>query len=156
MAPRKNEIVEESYYTLILCCFFIYEIKKKLVTNNKKRLNSYIWHSGCPNYQITAFAFFNIQLCWVAGGVVWGWLYLIDSLQIKQLYNSFIICKILIYIFNIFIWQTLEIKWKKSLSHKMCYTPGIFYIIFHWEFFLERDIWMIFCGYKHMIIILCY
>ena len=28
MAPRKNEIVEESYYTLILCCFFIYEIKK--------------------------------------------------------------------------------------------------------------------------------
>jgi hypothetical protein len=55
--------------------------KKKLVTNNKKLLNSYIWHRGCPN---------------------WGWLYLIDSLQIKQLYNSFIICKILVYIFNIF------------------------------------------------------
>jgi len=28
MAPRKNEIVEESYYTLILCCFLICEIKK--------------------------------------------------------------------------------------------------------------------------------
>ena len=38
MAPRKNEIVEESYYTLILCCFFVCEIKKN---NNKKPLNSY-------------------------------------------------------------------------------------------------------------------
>jgi len=28
MAHRKNEIVEEIYYTLSLCCFFIYEIKK--------------------------------------------------------------------------------------------------------------------------------
>jgi hypothetical protein len=49
MAPRKNEIVKESYimyYTLILCWFFICEIKKKLVTNNKKLLNSYICHSG--------------------------------------------------------------------------------------------------------------
>ena len=27
MAPRKNEVVEESYYTLIFCCFFIYEMK---------------------------------------------------------------------------------------------------------------------------------
>ena len=34
MAPRKNEIVEGSYYTLSLCCFFICE--KKKVTNNKK------------------------------------------------------------------------------------------------------------------------
>ena len=54
---QKNEIVEESYYTPSLCCFFIYEIKKKLVTNNKKLLNSYICHSGCPNYQITAIVF---------------------------------------------------------------------------------------------------
>jgi hypothetical protein len=53
MAPRKNEIVEESYYTLSLCGFFICEIKK-IVTNSKKLLNSYICHSGCPNYQITA------------------------------------------------------------------------------------------------------
>ena len=28
MAPRKNEIVKESYNTLILCRFFICEIKK--------------------------------------------------------------------------------------------------------------------------------
>ena len=28
MAHRKNEIVEESYYTLIFCCFFICEIKR--------------------------------------------------------------------------------------------------------------------------------
>jgi hypothetical protein len=33
MAPRKNEIVEGSYYTLSLCCFFICE-KKNQVTNN--------------------------------------------------------------------------------------------------------------------------
>ena len=58
MAPRKKEIVEEGYYTLIFCCFFICEIKKKLVTNNKKLLNSYICHIGCPNYQITAIVFF--------------------------------------------------------------------------------------------------
>ena len=58
MALRKNEIVEESNYTLILCCFFICEIKKKLTTNNKKILNSYICLSGCPNYRITAIVFF--------------------------------------------------------------------------------------------------
>jgi hypothetical protein len=61
MAPRKNEIVAESYHTLILCCFFICEIKK-IATNNKKLLNSYICHSGCPNYQITAIVFFNFRL----------------------------------------------------------------------------------------------
>jgi hypothetical protein len=38
--------------------FFVCEIKKNLATNNKKLLNSYICHSGCPNYQITAFVFF--------------------------------------------------------------------------------------------------
>jgi hypothetical protein len=81
---------------------------------------------------------------------------LIDSLQIKQLYNIFINVRFWFIYLIFFIWQILEIKWKKSLSHKMCYTPGIFYNIFHWEFFLERDISMIFCEYKHMIIILCY
>ena len=60
--------------------------------------------------------FFYFQDCWVVGGRL-GWLYFINSLQIKQWYNSFIICKILVYIFNIFIWQTLEIKWKK-----VCHT----------------------------------
>jgi hypothetical protein len=54
---QKNEIVEENYYTLSLCCFFICEIKKTLVTNNKKLLDSYICHSGYPNYQITAIVF---------------------------------------------------------------------------------------------------
>jgi hypothetical protein len=66
MAARKNLIVRESQYRLILCCFFICEIKKKLVTNIKKLLNSYIWQSGCPNYQITAFVFFYFE-------VGWGW-----------------------------------------------------------------------------------
>jgi hypothetical protein len=61
MAPKKNEIVEESYYTLILYCFFICEIKK-IVTNNKKLLNSYICHIKCPNYQITAIVFFIFRL----------------------------------------------------------------------------------------------
>jgi hypothetical protein len=42
MAPRKNEIVEESYYTLILCCFFICRIKKKLVANNKNKNKNFI------------------------------------------------------------------------------------------------------------------
>jgi predicted NACHT family NTPase len=77
MAPRKNEIVKESYHTLILCCFFICEIKK-ITTNNKKLLNSYICHSGCPNYQITAIVFFNLR------SVGEGWFevdYLINSLQ---------------------------------------------------------------------------
>jgi len=153
MAPRKIEIVKESYYTLILCCFFIYEIKKKLVTNNKKLLNSYIWHSGCPNYQITAFVFL-FQVCWVG---VWGWLYLINSLQIKQLYNSFIISKILVYIFNIFLFdKPLKLNGKKRLSHKMCYTPDIFNNIFRWEFFLKRYISVIFCGHNHIIITLYY
>ena len=34
-----------------------------------KLLNSYIWHSGCPNYQFTAFVFF---IFWLVGeGEVW-------------------------------------------------------------------------------------
>jgi hypothetical protein len=69
MALRKNEIVQESYYTLSLCCFFICELQK-LATNNKKLLNSYICHSGCPNYQITAIVFFYFQVGWGGGGVV--------------------------------------------------------------------------------------
>ena len=115
---KKNEIVKESYNTLILCCFFIYEIKKKIVTNNKKRLNSYIWHSGCPNYQITAFVSF-FQDCWVVEGRL-GWLYLINSLQIKEWYNSFIICKILLYIFNIFLFDK-----HLKLNGKMFVTQNV-------------------------------
>jgi hypothetical protein len=37
-----------------------------------------------------------------------------------------------------------NIFWWLSLSHKMCYTPGIFDNIFRWQLFLERDISMIF------------
>jgi hypothetical protein len=55
-----------------------------------------IWHSGCPDYQITAFVIFFRTIGWLD-----GWLYLINSLQIKQWYNSVIICKILVYIFDI-------------------------------------------------------
>jgi hypothetical protein len=78
------------------------------------------------------------------------------SWQIKQLYYSFIISKILVYIFYIFYltksWNSME----KSLSHKMCYTPGIFDHIFLGYFFLEIDISMIFRGHKHIIITHCY
>jgi hypothetical protein len=45
-------------------------LKKKLVTNNKKLLNSYICHSVCPNYQITAIVFFYFQVGLGGGGVV--------------------------------------------------------------------------------------
>ena len=41
-------------------------------------------------------------------------------------------------------WQFVNICWWLSLSHKMCYTPGIFDNIFWWQLFLERDISMIF------------
>ena len=80
MAPRKNEIVEESYYTLILWCFFICEIKN----NNKKILNYY-------DVQITKWlhlSFFIFKSVG-RGGVVWWWLYLINPLQktVTQLYR---------------------------------------------------------------------
>jgi hypothetical protein len=41
---------------------------KKINTNNKKLLNSYICHSGCPNYQITAIVFSIFQLVEEGGG----------------------------------------------------------------------------------------
>jgi hypothetical protein len=36
------------------------------------------------------------------------------------------------------------------------YTPDIFHNIFRWQFFLERNISMIFCGHNHIIITHCY
>jgi hypothetical protein len=36
----------------------------------------------------------------------------------------------------------LKFTRKQNLSHKMCYTPGIFNNIFRWHYFLERDISM--------------
>jgi hypothetical protein len=46
-----------------------------------------------PNFCM-CLVFFYFQDCWVVGGRL-GWLYFINSLQMKQWYNSFIICKIL-------------------------------------------------------------
>ena len=54
--------------------------RKKIVTNNKKLLNSYICHSECSNYQITVIVFFIFRSVG-EGGVVWGLLNLINSLQ---------------------------------------------------------------------------
>jgi hypothetical protein len=34
------------------------------------------------------------------------------------------------------------------MEKKVCHTPGIFYNIFFWEFFLERDISMIFSSVR--------
>jgi hypothetical protein len=54
---QKNEIVEgKLLHTQPLLLLYLWD-KKKLVTNNKKLLDSYISHSGCPNYQITAIVF---------------------------------------------------------------------------------------------------
>jgi hypothetical protein len=52
------------WWKLINC-----EIKKLLITNNKKLLNSYNWHSGCPNYKKTAFVCFIFK----SAGVGEGW-----------------------------------------------------------------------------------
>jgi hypothetical protein len=65
--------------------FFVCEIKKKIVANNKKLLNSCNWHSGCPNYQMTAFVFFILMSAregkvWFEGVSTW----LIHYTQKKQ------------------------------------------------------------------------
>jgi hypothetical protein len=164
--------------------------------------------SKLPNDCICLFYF---QVGWGRGGVVWGWLYLINSLQKKtpkntdshpvELLNSFKLCapvvfvwfwlffncggikenkilqcftkhsflfffyhkmnllysfiisKILVYIFN-FFWHPFKFN-RKRLSHKLCFISGIFDNIFRWTFFLERDISMIFCGHWHIIIAHC-
>jgi hypothetical protein len=76
--------------------------------------------------QVTKWLHLSFFLNFQVVGDRLGWLYFINSLQIKQWYNSFIICKILVYIFNIFYltntWNWIE----KCLSHKMCYTSVIF------------------------------
>jgi hypothetical protein len=45
---------------------------------------------------------------------------------------------------------------EESLSHNMCYTPGIFDNIIRWHFVLEIDISMIFRGHMHIVITHCY
>jgi hypothetical protein len=60
MAPTKiklsRKVITHSSFAVSLF------VDKKIVTNNKKLLNSYICHIGCPNYQITAIVFFNFQV----------------------------------------------------------------------------------------------
>ena len=73
--------------------------------------------------------------------------------QMNLLY-SFIIFKILVYIFNYFFDKPLKFN-RKRLSHKLCYISVIFDNTFRWTFFLERDISMIFCGHRHIIITHC-
>jgi hypothetical protein len=167
-------------------------------------LNSYNWYSGCPNYQMTEFVFIIFKSAG-EGEVVWGWLYLINSLQIKtqtatqlhgqipsnsvlQLYSfdsgyslvvlegerrykrgsditiffpkhsflffyyhkmnllySFIISKILVYIFNFFFDKPLKFN-RKRLSHKLCYISGIFDNIFRWTFFRKEIFQWYFVG----------
>jgi hypothetical protein len=68
-----------------------------------------------------------------------------------DLLYSFIISKILVYIFNFFLtnpWNSIE---------KGCHTNCVTFLayIFRWTFFLERDISMIFCGHRHIIITHC-
>ena len=76
-----------------------------------------------------------------------------DYHKMNLLY-SFIIFKILVYIFNYFFDKPLKFN-RKRLSHKLRYISGIFDNIFRWTFFLERDISMIFCGHRHIIITHC-
>ena len=72
-----------------------------------------------------------------------------------NLLYSFIISKILVYIFNsFFFYKPLKFN-RKRLSHKLCYISGIFDNKLWWTFFLERDISMIFCGHRHIIITHC-
>ena len=71
-----------------------------------------------------------------------------------NLLYSFIISKILGYIFNSYFNKPLKFN-RKRLSHKLCYISGIFDNIFRWTFFLKRDISMIFCGHRHIIITHC-
>ena len=71
-----------------------------------------------------------------------------------NLLYSFIISKILVYIFNSFFYKPLKFN-RKRLSHKLCCISGIFDNILRWTFVLERDISMIFCGQRHIIITHC-
>jgi hypothetical protein len=82
-----------------------------------------------------------------------------DFLTKKQLYYSFIISKILGYIFNIFIWQSLEIQWKKSLSHKMFYVYigyGQLKKIDSFSFFLSIAVLLVFLYLIDSVMTVCY
>jgi hypothetical protein len=79
------------------------------------------------------------------------------SWQIKQLYYSFIISKILVYIFDIFYltnpWNSME---KKVVTQNVLQSWYFWQHISMTIFFMERDISMTFCEHKHIIITHCY
>jgi hypothetical protein len=52
MAPRKNEIVEGSYYTLSLCCFFICEKKNKLPITTRTVSDLTEWYPRLQYYDV--------------------------------------------------------------------------------------------------------
>ena len=137
--------------------------------------------SKLPNDCICLFYF---QVGWGGGGVVWEWLYLINSLQKKKptkntdshpavLLNSFKFCApvVFVWFWLFFSCHRRRGRWYKRGSdstifyyHKMnllyCIIiskilVGIYLILFFSTFFLERDISMIFCGHRHIIITHC-
>jgi hypothetical protein len=62
------KLIDRIFLIRFLAVSLFVRYKKKLVTNNKKLVNSYICHSGCPNYQITTVVFSHVG--WGGGEVV--------------------------------------------------------------------------------------
>jgi hypothetical protein len=65
--------------------------------------------------------------------------YFVNYHQMNLLY-SFIISKILVYIFNFLFHKPLKFN-RKRLSHKLCYITGIFDNIFRWIFLMNIFFW---------------
>ena len=63
-----------------------------------------------------------------------------------NLLYSFIISKILVYIFNSFFFDKPLKFNRKRLSHKLCYISGIFDNIFRWTFFWKEIFQWYFVG----------
>ena len=145
-------------------------------------MNSNNWHSGCPNYQMTAFVFFIFKSAgegegWFEGDSTW----LIHCKKTSKntdshpavLLNSFKCCApvVFVWFWLFFSCHRRRGRWYKRGSdstifyyHKMnllyCIIiskilVGIYLILFFSTFFLERDISMIFCGHRHIIITHC-
>ena len=101
------------------------------------------------SYQYIAVLSFSMWTFYVFKTSAW----VSDFLTKKQLYYSFIISKILVY----FLFD----KPLKFNGKKVCHTKSITLLAFLTTYFadkfvLERDISMLFCGYKHIIITHCY
>ena len=142
-------------------------------------MNSYNWQSGCLNYQMTAFVFFIFKSA--GEGEEWfesdsTWLIHYKKKPTKNtdshpavLLNSFKFCAPVV-----FVWFWLFFSWgrwyKRGSDSTIFYyhemnllysiiiskiLVGIYLILFLSTFFLERDISMIFCGHRHIIITHC-